>query len=107
MRNFSPRIGVTSLDDLHDQMKMTINMQKDRELPKLLEQKVVDALIERFDGEVPEYYVDFRRDNVSRRLMQRLQKEGTGLQDWMLKNNVEAEKMQEEVNQESIGSRQA
>lgn len=42
------------------------------------------------------------RDNVSRELMQRLQKEGTGLQDWMLKNNVEAEKMQDEVNQESI-----
>lgn len=99
---FLAKIGATSLDDLHDQMKMTINMQKDRELPKLLEQKVVDALIERFEGEVPEYYVDFMRDNVSRELMQRLQKEGTGLQDWMLKNNVEAEKMQEEVNQESI-----
>lgn len=99
---FLAKIGATSLDDLHDQMKMTINMQKDRELPKLLEQKVVDALIERFEGEVPEYYVDFMRDNVSRELMQRLQKEGTGLQDWMLKNNVEAERMQEEVNQESI-----
>ena len=77
---FLAKIGATSLDDLHDQMKMTINMQKDRELPKLLEQKVVDALIERFEGEVPEYYVDFMRDNVSRELMQRLQKEGTGLQ---------------------------
>ena len=99
---FLAKIGATSLDDLHEQMKMTINMQKDRELPKLLEQKVVDALIERFEGEVPEYYVDFMRDNVSRELMQRLQKEGTGLQDWMLKNNVEAEKMQDEVNQESI-----
>lgn len=66
---FLAKIGATSLDDLHEQMKMTINMQKDRELPKLLEQKVVDALIERFEGEVPEYYVDFMRDNVSRELM--------------------------------------
>lgn len=99
---FLAKIGATSVDDLHEQMRMTINMQKDRELPKLLEQKVVGALIERFEGEVPQYYVEFMRDNVSRELMQRLQKEGNGLQDWMLKNNIEAEKMQEEVNQESV-----
>lgn len=98
---FFNKVGATSMDDLRKQMKMTINMQKDREIPKLLEQRVVDALVERFEGEVPQYYFDFMRDNVSRELMQQLQKDGTGLQDWMLKNNVEAQKMQDDVNQEA------
>lgn len=100
--DFLAKVGATSEEDLRKQMRMTINMQKDREMPKLLEQRVVDALVERFEGEVPEYYFEFMRDNVSRELMQRLQQEGTGLQDWMLKNNIEAEKMQNEVKLEAI-----
>lgn len=99
---FLEKFGASSIDELRDQMRMTINMQKDRELPALLEQRVVDALVERVEGDVPEYYVSFMRENVSRELMQKLQQEGTGLQDFMLKNNVEAEKMQAEVDRESI-----
>lgn len=99
---FLAKVGATSVDDLRSQMKMTINMQKDREIPKLLEQKVVEALADRIEDDVPEYYIDFMRDNVSREILQRLQKEGTALQDWMLKNNVEAQKMQEEIANEAL-----
>ena len=98
---FLAKVGAADVEDLKKQMRMTINMQKDREIPKLLEQQVVDALVERFEGEVPQYYFEFMRDEVSRELMDQLKKDGTSLQDFILKNNIEAEKVQAEVTEEA------
>ena len=99
---FFAKVGATDLEDLRKQMKYTIGAQKDRELPDLMQQRVVDALVERLEGEVPQYYVDFLREDVGRELMQKLQKEGTGLQDWLINNNIEAEKIQQEVTDEAM-----
>ncbi|MDO4290831.1 MAG: hypothetical protein Q4C41_06350, partial [Eggerthellaceae bacterium] len=52
--------------------------------------------------EVPAYYVDFIRQDVSREFMQSLEKQGTNLQQWMLENSVKAEQMKDDVNRESV-----
>ncbi len=99
---FFAKVGAANLDDLKKQMRLTIDMQKEKELPKLMEERVVDALVNRLKDEVPDYYVEFLREDVGRELMQSLQKDGTNLSDWMLQNNVEAEKLQNDVKQEAI-----
>lgn len=99
---FFGKVGARDLEDLRKQMSYTINAQKDRELPDLMQQRVVDALVERLEGEVPEYYVNFLREDVGRELMQKLQKEGTDLQNWLINNNIEAEKIQQQVTDEAI-----
>lgn len=99
---FFAKIGAKDEEDLRKQLKYTIGAQKDRELPVLMEQRVVDALVKRLVGEVPEYYIDFLRDDVGRELMQKLQKEGTDLQNWLINNNIETEKIQQEVTDEAI-----
>ena len=64
--------------------------------------RAVDAMLERLDGEVPAYYVDFIREDVGREFMQSLDKQGMNLQQWMLQNKVEGDKMKEQVQTEAV-----
>lgn len=95
------KVGCTDVADMRKQMTYTINEQKSRELPKLMVDRAIDALIERLDGEVPGYYVDFIRQDVGRELMQGLQQQGTNLQQWMLENSINGDDMKEDVAREA------
>ena len=99
---FFGKVGATSLEDLRKQMKYTIDSQKDRELPDLMQQRVVDALTERLEGEIPEYYINFLHEEVGREFMQRMQKNGTNLQEWMINNNIESDKVQNDIKEEAF-----
>lgn len=96
------KVGCTDVADLRKQMRQTVNIHKRETLPKLMVDRAVDALLERLDGEVPEYYVDFIRQDVGREFMQSLDKQGMDLQQWMLQNQVEGEKMKEQVQTEAV-----
>lgn len=96
------KVGCTDVNDLRTQMRRNIGKQKSEQLPKLKVDRVIDALLERLEGEVPAYYVDFIRQDVSREFMQSLEKQGTNLQQWMLENSVKAEQMKDDVNRESV-----
>ncbi|WP_165056766.1 MULTISPECIES: trigger factor [unclassified Adlercreutzia] len=91
------KVGCTSVEDMRKQMRHSISVQKGKDLPKLKVDRVIDAVIERLDGEVPGYYVDFIRQDVGRELMQSLEKQGTNLQQWMLQNSIQADQMKEDV----------
>ena len=65
-------------------------------------QRAVDALADRLVGDVPQYYVDFIRQDVGREMMQSFEKQGTSLQEWLLNNNGKADEIKENVTQEAI-----
>ena len=96
------KAGCADEEDLRKQMRQTVNMHKRQTLPKLMVDRAVDELIKRLDGEVPSYYVDFIRQDVGREFMQSLDKQGMNLQQWMLQNKVEGDKMKEQVQTEAV-----
>ncbi len=93
---------VVNAADLLKQMSQAVNMHKRETLPKLMVDRAVEAMLERLDGEVPAYYVDFIRQDVGREFMQSLDKQGMNLQQWMLQNKVEGDKMKEQVQAEAV-----
>ncbi|HIS40217.1 MAG TPA: trigger factor [Candidatus Aphodovivens avistercoris] len=95
------KVGCTDVSDMRDQMRRAINMQKGKDLPKLMVDRVVDAALERLDGEVPSYYVDFIRQDVGRELMHSLEKKGTNLQDFLLHNQLDSDDFKAQVSGEA------
>lgn len=95
------KVGCVDVDDMRKQLRRTINVQKSKELPKLMVDRAVEVLIGRLTSEVPEYYVDFIRQDVGRELVHTLEKQGTNLQQWMLDNSVQADQMKEDVSREA------
>lgn len=95
------KVGCESPDDMYDAVRRNIGTQKKHELPKIKVERAIDAVIERLDGEVPGYYVDFIRQDVGREFMQNLEKSGTNLQQWMLQNSVDGDAMKDDIDRES------
>lgn len=95
------KVGCMDAADMRNQMKRNIGIQKSRELPKIKVDRAVEQLVARLDGEVPQYYVDFIRQDVGREFMQNLEKQGTNLQQWMLQNSVEGDAMKEDIAREA------
>lgn len=95
------KVGCTDGEDLQRQMRRSIDMQKAQELPKLLVERAIDALVSRLEGDVPTYFVDFMRQDVGRELMQSLDAQGTNLQQWMIENTVNGDDMKADVAREA------
>ncbi len=95
------KVGCTDVEDMRKQMRMSVNMQKDKDLPKLMVERATDALIKRLDGEVPAYYVDFIRQDVGREFMENLDKQGVSLQQWLLENNAKDSQMKDDIANEA------
>ncbi len=96
------KVGCTDVDDMRAQVRRNIGMQKAEQLPHLKVDRAADAVIERLAGDVPEYYVDFIRQDVGREFVQSMEEQGTSLQQWMLQNKIQADQMKEDVNQEAL-----
>ncbi len=95
------KVGCADVEDMRKQLRTAINIQKSKDLPKLMVDRAVEKLIERLDGEVPAYYVDFIRQDVGRELMKSLEEQGTNLQQWLLERRGDADKIKEQVASEA------
>lgn len=95
------KVGCGTMEELRKDMATSINMQKNKDLPKMKVDRCVEALVARLEGEVPAYYFEFIRQDVGREMMQSFQKKGTTIQEWIMQNNVEAEQLKEQVSSEA------
>lgn len=96
------KAGCIDVEDLYKQMRRAINYQKSQELPRLMVDRSVNALVERLEGAVPDYYVDYFRQDVGREYIQALDAQGTSLQQWMLENAVDGDAMKERIAEEAV-----
>lgn len=96
------KVGCTDVEDMKKQLRRNIEMQKAEQLPHLKVDRVADAAVERLTEEVPEYYVDFIRQDVGREFMESLQEQGMDLQQWLLQNSIQGEQMKEDVAREAL-----
>ena len=99
---FAAKVGCMDAEDLRKEMKRNIGLQKSKEIPRMKVDRAVEQLIQRLDGDVPEYYVEFIRQDVGREFMQNMEQQGTNLQQWMLQNNVDGDAMKEQIEQEAL-----
>lgn len=99
---FAQKLGAENVAALTEQVRNALNYDKNQYLPGLMEERVVDALIKRVKGNVPEYYVDFIREDVGREMVADLDKDGTSLQNWILNNDVKREELKEAIQAESL-----
>ncbi|WP_251212895.1 trigger factor [Adlercreutzia murintestinalis] len=98
---FAEKVGAKDVEDMRNQLRQAIHMQKTQELPTLKVDRAIEAALERLDGEVPAYFSDFLRQDVGREFMQNLQDQGTNLQQWMLQNSVDGDAMKEDIEREA------
>ncbi len=63
--------------------------------------RAIDQLVNRLEGAVPAYYIDFIRQDVGREMIQSLKQQGTSLQQWMLQNSIDGDKMKEKISNEA------
>ena len=99
--DLAAKVGCSNVKEMREQLAYAINMQKSKELPKLMVDRAIEQLVARLDAEVPSYYVDFIRQDVGRELIQSLEKQGTSLQHWMLENSINGDQMKEDIAQEA------
>lgn len=99
---FAAKVGCMDAEDLRKEMKRNIGLQKSKELPKMKIDLATEELIKKLDGEVPQYYVDFIRQDVGREFMQSMEQQGTNLQQWMLQNSIDGDAMKEQIDQEAL-----
>lgn len=95
------KVGCADAADMRKQLEYTINVQKSKDLPRLMVDRAVEKLIDRLDGEVPAYYVDFIRQDVGREFMKHLDEQGTSLQEWLIEGGVSGDQMKEDVSREA------
>lgn len=91
------RLGSKDVKSLREAVAHVLNEDKNKYLPQLMEDRAVAALIERIEGEIPRYYLDHVAQGVSQEYIKNLEKEGTSLQEWILKNNVQREEIRDEI----------
>lgn len=95
------KVGCTDAEDMRKEMRRNIGIQKKQELPKLKVDRVIEQVIQRIDGDVPEYYIDFISQDVGREFMSDLEKKGTNLSQWMLQNSVDGDAMKDDIRSEA------
>ena len=99
---FAQKLGSQTVEELRGAVKMALNANKRKELPALMVDRCVAALIERLQEPVPEYFVNVLREDVGREFMQSLEKNGTNLQDYILNNNVKREEIKQQISDEAL-----
>ena len=96
--DFAQKVGATSLDDMYAQLKTGLNVQKSKELPELMDRRCVDALCERIEEDLPEYYVSIVLNQVMGEFFRKMQEDNKSfnLQEWIMNNRGQTEKLQTE-----------
>ena len=98
---FAQKLGSKDVEELRGAVKMALDNDKRKELPNLMVERCMEQLVGRIKGEVPEYFVEIIKEDVFREFMQSMEKNGTSLQEWMLKNDMQKEEIQEQILEEA------
>ncbi|MDO4182049.1 MAG: trigger factor [Coriobacteriia bacterium] len=94
--------GAVDVADLYKMVRININKDKREQLPRVMEDRALVAASQRLAEDIPGYYMTFVRGRVQNEFMDRLQKDGSNLQDFLLNNGVDGEKFQKDIADQAI-----
>lgn len=98
---FAKRIGFDTLEQTREEIANQINSQRERQLPELRERRCVEALAKRIEGEIPESYINYSRDEVLREFFNNLQSAGITFDQFLAQRGISADEFHADLDDEA------
>ena len=98
---FAKRIGFDTLEQTREEIANQINSQRERQLPELKERRCVEALAKRIEGEIPESYINYSRDEVLREFFNNLQSAGITFDQFLAQRGISADEFHANLDDEA------
>lgn len=98
---FAKRIGFDTLEQTREEIANQINSQRERQLPELKERRCVEALAKRIEGEIPESYINYSRDEVLREFFNNLQSAGITFDQFLAQRGISADEFHADLDDEA------
>lgn len=98
---FAKRIGFDTLEQTREEIANQINSQRERQLPELKERRCVEALAKRIEGEIPESYINYSRDEVLREFFNNLQSAGITFDQFLAQRGISADEFHVDLDDEA------
>lgn len=98
---FAKRIGFDTLEQTREEIASQINSQRERQLPELKERRCVEALAKRIEGEIPESYINYSRDEVLREFFNNLQSAGITFDQFLAQRGISADEFHADLDDEA------
>lgn len=98
---FAKRIGFDTLEQTREEIANQINTQRERQLPELKERRCVEAIAKRIEGEIPESYINYSRDEVLREFFNNLQSAGITFDQFLAQRGISADEFRADLDDEA------
>ena len=91
------KIGVETVDELRDELREEIDAQRAAVLPRLKESRVLNALAERLDAEVPEGVIEESEATLLQDFFNQLQQQGVTLDVYLQQQGITSDQFRDDV----------
>lgn len=95
------KIGFETVDELKDQIRQSIEEENNTALPRLRENRALDALAERLEEEVPESLCEETETNLLQDFFRRLQAQGMTLDSYLQAQGITSQKFRDDVKEQA------
>ena len=95
------KIGIDSIEDLRKELAEEIESQRSNVLPRLKEGRVLTALAERLEGEVPENLIEDSEATLLQDFFTQLQRQGLTLDAYLQQSGITSQQFRDDVKQQA------
>ena len=100
--DFAKKLGFDNYDALVEQLKKEITETKAQQLPRLKESRCVTMLSERIEGDIPEEYLAFTRQEIMRDFFNSLQEQGATFDQFLSSRGITSDQFKEDLETQSL-----
>ena len=94
---FCKKIGAKDLDDLKNQIRDTLNNERDSVLEDLKEKEGLEELAKRLHGDVSQSYINYTRDSILRNFYQSLQENSISFDMFLNSRGITRQEFDEDL----------
>ena len=95
------KLGIDTVEELRSELAEEIQSQVSSVLPRLKESRVLAALSERFEGEVPESVVEDAESTLLQDFFNQLQRQGVTLDAYLQQQGISSQQFRDDVKQQA------
>ncbi len=96
------KIGVETIEELRDELRSEIASQKEQILPRLKEMRVLGALSDRLQGDVPENLVEEAEANLMQDFFNQLQRSGMTLDMYLNQQGITSAQFRDDIKAQAL-----
>ena len=95
------KIGVETVQELRDELSDEVNSQREAMMPRLKENRVLTALQERLEGDVPEGVLEESEATLLQDFFNQLQRQGITLDVYLQQQGITSDQFRDDVKQQA------